>query len=663
MIPTSHVGPGRVKATPGRRRAALALTLLCALITSFRPAFAKPDPFPRPPELERDVQFWVRVYTQIDTNSGFVHDENNLSIVYDTLHFSPNTSPREREREVDAARDRIVASLKRIATVGPQNPEDQRIRKLWGDEGTPIRLLEATDHIRFQLGQSDRFRDGLERSGKWEAHIAETLANLGLPPELAVLPHVESSFNPAAYSKVGAAGLWQFMRSTGRRYMRIDSTIDYRLDPFRSTEGAAQLLEYNYRLLGTWPLAITAWNHGAAGVRRAVETLGTDNIAPILRHYTSPSFGFASRNFYVSFLAALEIDRNPEKYFGHIRRDPEVRFQEVTLPLRASMQSLERALDIDADTLRALNPALRPVCWRGRRPVPKGYLLRLPVGDAHWTPALLAARLNGGTPRILLAKASVSSRGATAKEEVPAASVGPLANSTPLAGAQESHGASHEPAAQEAVPAPALAQTGSGEPLSPETARIESDEDTVAIAAIGAPAAKAQPVSAAQAEELGPALGPTAVEAAGTADPIDYSVSKNQTIVVAASETLGHYADWLHVSATRLRTLNHFRRRNGVVMGRHIKLDFHRVSPEVFEAKRREYHRSLEASYFAQHRITGTEVYIARRGDSLWTVTQRYDQLPIWLLEQYNPDVDFADMRPGTQIVVPRIEDVSSSGG
>ena len=660
MIPTSHVGPGRVKATPGRRRAALALTLLCALITSFRPAFAKPDPFPRPPELERDVQFWVRVYTQVDTNSGFLHDENNLSVIYDTLHFSPNTSSRERERAVDAARDRIVASLKRIATTGPQGPEDERIRQLWGDEGTPIRLLEATDHIRFQLGQSDRFREGLERSGRWEAHIAETLANLGLPPELAVLPHVESSFNPAAYSKVGAAGLWQFMRSTGRRYMRIDSTVDYRLDPFRSTEGAAQLLAYNYRLLGSWPLAITAWNHGAAGVRHAVEQLGTDDIATILRHYTSPSFGFASRNFYVSFLAALEIDRNPEKYFGHIRRDPEVHFQEVTLPLRTSMQALERALDIDADTLRALNPALRPACWRGRRPVPKGYLLRLPVGEAHWTPALLAERLGGRAPRILLAKASLRTRGVVAKQG-PAASVGPIASGTPLAGSAQSLGLAAAASREEAA-APASTQAGFGETLSPETARIESDEDTVAIAAIGAPAAKAQPVSAAQAEALGPALGPTAVEAAGTADPIDYSVSKNQTIVVAASETLGHYADWLHVSASRLRTLNHFRRRNGVVMGHRIKLDFHRVPPEVFEAKRREYHRSLEASYFAEHRIAGTEVYIARRGDSLWTVTKRYDQLPIWLLEQYNPDVDFGDMRPGTQIVVPRIEDVSGSG-
>ena len=185
-----------------------------------------------------------------------------------------------------------------------------------GSRKAPRRACaSAIEDIRFQLGQADRFRSGLIRSGAWETHIAETLANLGLPAELAVLPHVESSFNPRAYSKVGAAGLWQFMRSTGRRYMRIDAAVDDRLDPFRSTEAAAQLLAYNYRVLGSWPLALTAYNHGTAGVRHAKETLATDDIVRIVRSYTSRTFGFASRNFYVSFLAALEIDRNPRAVF------------------------------------------------------------------------------------------------------------------------------------------------------------------------------------------------------------------------------------------------------------------------------------------------------------------------------------------------------------
>jgi membrane-bound lytic murein transglycosylase D len=100
-----------------------------------------------------------------------------------------------------------------------------------------------------------------------------------------------------------------------------------------------------------------------------------------------------------------------------------------------------------------------------------------------------------------------------------------------------------------------------------------------------------------------------------------------------------------------------------VLMGHRIKLDFSRVSRDDFEAKRRDYHRTLEAEYFAAHRITGTEVYIARRGDSLWTVTQRYEHLPVWLLQQYNPDVDLSELRAGTEIVVPKVEDVAAGGG
>lgn len=230
--------------------ARLLLNGVLLLLIATRLAAAE-DPMPRPPELERDVQFWIRVYTEVDTNGGFIHDEHNLGVVYEKLHFSPNTSPRERERLVDQEKAKYTAALRRIIATpegGSLSEDDQRIKDLWGSEGTPSRLKDAIDEIRFQLGQADRFRAGLIRSGAWQTHIAETLANPGLPSELAVLPHVESSFNPAAYSKVGAAGLWQFMRSTGRRYMRIDNAVDDRLDPFRATEAAAQLLAYNYRL-------------------------------------------------------------------------------------------------------------------------------------------------------------------------------------------------------------------------------------------------------------------------------------------------------------------------------------------------------------------------------------------------------------------------------
>jgi membrane-bound lytic murein transglycosylase D len=754
---------------------------------------------PRPPELERDVQFWVRVYSEVDTNGGFLHDQYNLAVIYEKLHFAPNTSPRERERIVDQARGRYAAALRRIAAAkdAPLSDDDQRIKTMWGTEGTPSRLLDAVEDIRFQLGQADRFREGLVRSGAWETHIEETLANLGLPPELAVLPYVESSFNPAAYSKVGAAGLWQFMRSTGRRYMRIDNAVDDRLDPFRSTEAAAQLLAFNYRFLGTWPLALTAYNHGAAGVRRAKDTLGTDDIVKILRNYNSRSFGFASRNFYVSFLAALEVDRNPENYFGPIEKLSEAKFQEVIVPGFVSIGALEHALKIDGPKLRALNPALLRAVWDGKRNVPKSYHLRLPIDGDKWTSEMLAQRLSPGKllasqppeprgPRryrvqkgdtlasladeygvsteslALLNRMRTSKRlrvGSTIK--VPALSSGtivaaitrapPAPASVPVmvgtAGAPPvampstppTPGASSVPPSADiagvyvvkrgesladiaskvgltegqllalngirnrdfifegqqlaikegaqtaaevastaapdmshvqpdtaaAVSAATAAATGTnpvghgGVPSA--VAEAESTEDAAAAKAQG-PKANAQPVSAAQAEELGPAVGPVA-DNEQTADPTDYSVSKDDTILVATAETLGHYADWLGVTAVHLRQLNKLSYGKPVLVGHKLRLDFHRVSHEKFEQRRREYHQTLQASYFASHRIVGTEVYIARRGDSMWTITQRFSQLPAWLLKQYNPDVDLEDLHPGTQIVMPRVEVVVANGG
>ena len=116
------------------------------------------------------------------------------------------------------------------------------------------------------------------------------------------------------------------------------------------------------------------------------------------------------------------------------------------------------------------------------------------------------------------------------------------------------------------------------------------------------------------------------------------------------------------MSAQRLREINRMSHGRPVVIGRRIKLDFHKVAHDDFEKRRREYHQTLQASYFAAHRIVGTEVYIVRRGDSLWTVTQRFSQLPIWLLRQYNPDLDLADLHPGVQIVMPRVEDVVANG-
>jgi membrane-bound lytic murein transglycosylase D len=704
------------------------LLLLGFLLLLLLPRFvtATETLLPRPPELEPDVQFWIRVYTQVSTNEGLIHDQHRLSVVYETLHFTPDMPSFERARKVDFERERVQEILRHLARgEEPRDDDDRRVRKLWGDDATPAQLEVAAQDVRFQLGQSDRFRAGLIRSGAFEPHIAEVLANLGLPAEIAALPHVESSFDPYAYSKVGAAGLWQFMRSTGRRFLRIDAAVDERLDPYRETEAAAQLLSYNYRLLGSWPLAITAYNHGAEGVRRARELLGTDDIVRVVRDYHSPSFGFASRNFYVSFLAALSIAQEPEKYFSGVVRDREFGFRELKMPSAANIAALLHALGIDRETLHDLNPALRPAVWGGQRAVPAGYVLRLPTAGSQWTAELLAQRLSA-TQAITVAEAAKPAKGApaasatapvsaavTLPEVVVAAATPRAAPTAPAAApapAAALAAAGTSPAAPTSAPESSqyyVVQAGdntsviaerTGLPVSklmtlnsmrdqddiyegehlrlvagaaePETqttranvaaaqaAVQESVEENVAVAAASRQAARSEPVSIAQAQAEGPQLVPGAT-GPESADPEDYSVAADGTIRVVAAETLGHYADWLGTSAARLRAINHLHGRTPVVMGRRIKLEFADISHDQFEARRRDYHERLQAAYFASHRIAGTEVYIARRGDSLWSITQKSLKVPVWLLQQYNPDLDFRDLRPGTQISLPKVEDVS----
>ena len=504
-----------------------------------------------------------------------------------------------------------------------------------------------------------------------------------------MLPHVESSFDPAAYSKVGAAGLWQFMRSTGRRYMRIDSAVDERLDPFRSTEAAAQLLSYNYHLLGHLAAGADRLQPRQRRHARAKETMGTDDIVKIVRGYTSRSFGFASRNFYVSFLAALEIDHNPEKYFGPLQREPEAHFREVELPAYVSIAALTRTLKIDGERLRELNPALLPPVWAGTQRVPKAYRLRLPLEGDAWTSERLAQRLQPGdmftaqrgpehykvqkgdtlvsiaaiydVPVEMLARVNhlrTSARVSPGKVLVlPEPSAAMVVAAVPPAPAPA--------AAAGAAQASTVAPPSAGGAVPAAVAQRESAEDAAAAEAARPKrfSVTVEVVSAAQAEAIGPSIGPGS-DAEQSADPTDYSVGRDDTIRVATDETLGHFADWLGVSPQRLRDLNHVNARAALRVGERLKLEFRgAVTHEVFEARRKDYHRGIQAGYFAAHRIVGTQVYIVRSGDSLWTLTQRGGQVPQWLLQQYNPSLDFGDLRAGTQIVMPRVEEVASGGG
>ena len=141
-----------------------------------------------------------------------------------------------------------------------------------------------------------------------------------------------------------------------------------------------------------------------------------------------------------------------------------------------------------------------------------------------------------------------------------------------------------------------------------------------------------------------------AASPSGNGDNTDYSVGADNTVVVQAAETLGHFADWSKVSSASLRRLNKLHKNAMVTLGHKVKLDLSQVSAAQFETARREYHRQLQEAFFATHRIAGTENYVVKKGESLWIIAQQHSDLPIWLVAEYNPDVDFGDVRPGATI-------------
>lgn len=641
------------------------------------------DPFAHPPALEPDIRFWVRVYTEVTTDQGLLHDDWNLKLVYEVLRFDPASSPSQRERRVAEAKAHYAGLLRRFAAGATTDltPHEKRILDAFGDKPRPQDFLDAIDRIRFQLGQADRFHEGLIRSAAWETNIARVLKRHGVPEEIAALPHVESSFNPAAYSKVGAAGLWQFMPSTAKRFMRVDGIVDERLDPYTATDAAANLMLYNYRLLGSWPLTVTAYNHGPGGLRRAQDELGTSDIAVIVKRYQGATFGFASRNFYVAFLAALEVDRHAEKYFGPLPRLPETDNTPVELPDYIAVTTLAKAFKVDLGALKVLNPALRPPIWNGSRLVPRGYALRLPGSqspseiDAAWARVPMAQRYlaqrNDGVHRIrkgetLAGIASVSgvslsrllavngwnaghgaARGEIVRIPMPASR-----GETAPGGPPEVVVAAQPPSG---VPAE-NATTRSAPPPTPPTAAEQSLQHPTGAPEKTAIASPREPVSPRQTDSaaLLPASPPT-----GGPDATDYGVGAGDTVVVQAGETLGHFSDWAQVDSRTLRKLNRLHPNAQVTVGHKIKLDLSKVTAAQFVAVRTEYHHHMQEAFFAAHRIAGTDNYTVKRGESLWTVALQHGDLPIWLVAQYNPDVDFHDLQPGTTIALPQVVDIN----
>lgn len=641
------------------------LLILLLLSTGFSQALAQN--FPLPESLKPNVEFWKRVYSEIDGGQGFMHDDRNLSRVYETITVPKNSSRRQRKRIVDAARQRIKKQLERISTrqLAQLSESDLKIRRLFPQSATPKEIRAARRHIRFQLGQADKFEQAIRRSGYYTRYIESNLNKERLPIELAALPFVESSFNVRAKSHVGAAGIWQFMPATGRRFMKVNHIIDERYDPYRASDAAARLLKYNYSILKSWPLALTAYNHGVGGMRRAIRKTGTTDIGVIVEKYRSRTFGFASRNFYAEFLAALAVSRNASRYFPGIypyASEDLVRFK---LDHYVPAKALASTIGVKLDKLRLHNLALREPVWDGEKRLPARYELRIPAHlltghiDRQLAAIPQAARFSKQVPdKTYRVRRGDSLSRIAALYRVKTKDLVMMNNLR----------SRHRIRVGQVLFLPQKGQ------LIPQPKPIVSKPRPVVVAAVDTPQTKLVDVD----QKVPSVETPTAedrvaeasvrsdaeevlvedevldsVQQISATDPAEYSVEKDNTIEVQAAETLGHYADWLSIKTQRLRQINRMAFHKPVVMGKRLKLDFSRVNPQAFEGKRLDYHKQLEDSFFARYRIEGTKDYRIQRGDSLWVIANRYKNTPLWLIRQHNPDENFSGLKPGDKITIP----------
>ena len=628
------------------------LLLAACLATVSVPAA---ETFPQPAELQPDVDFWVSIFTRYSTDEGVLHDNRNLGVVYDRLDMPAKLSRRERNRRVDARRKQLQAVLRSLASGKRSNmsAEEARVLALWPADVNDATLSAAVKRIRFQHGLSDRFKEGLERSGRWRDYVNEQFTSLGVPIDLAALPHVESSYNPDARSHVGASGIWQFTRSTGRRYMRVDHVVDERNDPFSATRAAGRLLAYNYSITGNWPMAITAYNHGLGGVRRAMRQYGDESYVDILRNYDGRTFGFASRNFYVAFLAAREVDQNVDKYFPGTVPEKPTDYETVKLATYVSVTGLSESIGVVPATIAKHNRGLQATIWQGSKYLPRDYELRLPSAATNGSLDDLVAGLpdEATFAKQLPDMFHTVARGDTLSQIADAYDT---RVSTLVALNQLS--SSHRIRAGQRLRLPAAG------PMPPAPAQPAAVEAAV-VASVVAEEPQAEVMEMAPdvtAGEFASSLLGT-IQTALLSDPSDYTVAADGTIEVQPLETLGHYGDWLEIKTQRLRDLNGLAFSTPVAVGDRIRLDLGTVDARLFEERRIAFQRQQQDSFFRRHVITGVTEHTIKRGESIWIIALRQYEVPLWLFRQYNPALDIAKVRPGNKVQIPILTDAGNS--
>ncbi len=342
---------------------------------------AQTDEFPRPDAIVPAVNFWKRVYGELGKNQIIFSDYDDLALVYRVITLSGDN--KTRNQAIKKAHHEIVAALKELDACDPDSIDEVSgvAKEIYENLKSSSRedKYKHWNNIRSQYGLRDHFAEGVKRSGAHDKEIRARLRAADLPEELIGIVFVESLFHPKSRSSVGATGIWQFMRRTAFEFMRVNRLVDERLDPIVSTDAAIRYIKSAKKQLKEWPLVITSYNYGRGGMAKAAEMVGSTDFGDILKNYQNPRFGFAARNYYAEFLAAVDIYKQADELFPDTEPVSGWAYEIIQLPKTVSMRDLLSTQAVEAVWLKTYNPALTKHAHKGNELLPKGFTLRVPA--------------------------------------------------------------------------------------------------------------------------------------------------------------------------------------------------------------------------------------------------------------------------------------------
>jgi membrane-bound lytic murein transglycosylase D len=258
---------------------------------------------------------------------------------------------------------------------------------LWAriKEGYAMPNIESphtATHQEWYASRPDYIKRMTERSQKYLFHIVEEVQKRGMPTEIALLPMIESAYNPQAYSRSRASGIWQFIPSTGKNYgLKQDWWVDNRRDVTAATNAALDYLQKLHGMFGAWDLALAAYNAGEGTVQRAIDKNRRQGLPT---DYQSLSLPPETRNYVPKLQAIKNIITDPEKFgltIGSIPNRPY--FARVTTPKQIDAKLAAQLAEISYDEFTALNPSYnRPVITATSTSTGEKHQLLLPVWAA-----------------------------------------------------------------------------------------------------------------------------------------------------------------------------------------------------------------------------------------------------------------------------------------